>query len=358
MGRSARLCWHAVGLAKTHAELAAPQVSAVLFAAADAGCVGLATTVLDAGASTDARDRFGNMPLAHAARAGQADVLQLLLDRGAKPDARNVSGATALWLAAEASKGGTVSLLLAKGADPERFGPIRHIAADRRSFAGNAEVAGMLLDHHADPQVRDSTGKPAIVYAAARGAAEIVQRLLDAGVDPGARYEHDLTALMWAAGYADDGSDAGAQRVVTLLLERGAKVDDADDRGRTALMIAAERGHADIARILLSHAASPRLLDKQGKSAADLAGSDALRRIWSPVERRDLAFGCLPQRSERGPAGDLFRVGTQPDDGGLAARRGPPKGGCELFRARDTSSPCAPYASAKRAKSGWRARCR
>jgi ankyrin repeat protein len=267
---------------QNHAELAAPQVSAVQFAAADQGCARLASTVLDAGASVEARDRFGNMPLAHAARAGQEQVVHLLLDHGANPNARNVSGATALWLAAEASQAGTAALLLSHGADPNILGRSALSPLMAASFAGNAALAGMLLDHHADPQLRDSTGKPAIVYAAAVGTPDIVQLLLDAGVDPAARYEHDLTALMWAAGYADTGSDTGAQRAVALLLQRGARVDDADDRGRTALMIAAGRGHAAIVRLLLAHGASPKLLDKNGKSAADLATDETLRHLLAP----------------------------------------------------------------------------
>ena len=62
-----------------HADLAAPQVSAVLFGAADQGCVDLARAVLAAGASVEARDRFGNMPLAHAAKSGQPALVGLLL---------------------------------------------------------------------------------------------------------------------------------------------------------------------------------------------------------------------------------------------------------------------------------------
>jgi hypothetical protein len=42
-----------------------------LFSAADAGCAPLALRLLDAGATLDARNRFGTMPLAHAAHAGR-----------------------------------------------------------------------------------------------------------------------------------------------------------------------------------------------------------------------------------------------------------------------------------------------
>src|SRR5882724_12663571 len=45
------------------------QINLLLFSAANAGCVPLARRLLAAGASLEARDRFGAMPLARAARA-------------------------------------------------------------------------------------------------------------------------------------------------------------------------------------------------------------------------------------------------------------------------------------------------
>ena len=52
------------------ADLSSLQLNSQLFRAADLGCARLARTLLDAGSSVEARDRFGAMPLAHAARAG------------------------------------------------------------------------------------------------------------------------------------------------------------------------------------------------------------------------------------------------------------------------------------------------
>lgn len=264
-----------------HTELAAPQVSAVLFGAADAGCAALARTVLAAGASVEARDRFGNMPLAHAARAGQAEVVAVLLDAHAAIEARNVDGSTALLQAAELGRTEAGRVLLEHGADANAAGRSGATPLIAAAFAGDAELGGLLLRHGADPLARNSTGKPAIVYAAARGADTLVAALLDGGIDANARYANQLTVLMWAAGHVDDAPPVPAARLVTLLLDRGAHVDDQDDRGRTALMIAAERGHADIARLLLARGASPRVTDRDGHSAADLAVDATLRELLS-----------------------------------------------------------------------------
>jgi ankyrin repeat protein len=115
------------------------------------------------------------------------------------------------------------------------------------------------------------------MYAAALGFAPIVRRLLDAGVPVDTRDGNELTALMWATGHADNAGSADAQATVTLLLERGAAIDATDNRGRTPLMIAAERGHAAIVALLMAHGAAVDLRDKAGKTARDLAANDEVR---------------------------------------------------------------------------------
>jgi len=54
-------------------------------------------------------------------------------------------------------------------------------------------------------------------------------------------------------------------------------VDAVDNRGRGALMIAAERGHAAIVALLLNRGATADLRDKGGKTARDLAANDEVR---------------------------------------------------------------------------------
>jgi len=66
-------------------------------------------------------------------------------------------------------------------------------------------------------------------------------------------------------------------KLLNLLLERGARIDDKDNRGRTALMIAAELNHEPAVDLLLSRGADPLLRDQQGKSASDLTSLTALR---------------------------------------------------------------------------------
>ncbi len=142
---------------------------------------------------------------------------------------------------------------------------------------GSEPIVELLIEKGADPKTVDTTEKAAIIYAAGRGFPDIVKLLLDHGVDINARYGNDLTVLMWAAGYSDEAGTEDMEKVLALLLDRGARIDDQDNRGRTPLMIAAELNHTVAVELLLARGADKTLRDKQGKSAADLTNLTALR---------------------------------------------------------------------------------
>jgi ankyrin repeat protein len=263
------------------AQITAIEVSLTLFSSADGNCVDLATQLLDQGASVDARDRIGARPLSHAARSGHLEMLDLLLARGAPIDARDLNGATALYYAAERGHHSVVQRLIERGADVKLTGKSGVSAVAAAAYAGRDSIVALLLAHGADGRAPDDTGKPPVIYAAASGRLDIVKQLLGDG-DLNARYSNDLTLLMWASGPDEKVPEAQAIEVVSYLLEAGAHIDDRDDRGRTALMIAAEGGHAEIADLLLKRGADPALKDKAGKRAADLTVLTSLRERLTP----------------------------------------------------------------------------
>lgn len=263
-------------------QISAIEVSLTLFSAVDTNCTELVTELLDHDASLDARDRFGARPLSHAARFGHLAMVDLLLDRGAPIDARNLAGATALYVAAENNRTSVALRLIERGADVDLPGRSGVTPISAAAFRGNDTIVEALLARDAAYREPDQTGKTPIVYAAAAARLDVVTRLLSRQVDVNARYANDLTLLMWACGPDEAAPEGDALAVVKRLLDVGAVVDDRDDRGRTALMIAAEGGHPDIAEMLLAHRADRSLKDKAGKRAADLTVLTALRERLTP----------------------------------------------------------------------------
>jgi uncharacterized protein len=255
------------------------QVNILLFSAAQKGCVNMLDRLMAAGASLQARNRLGDMPLAVAAKAGRKEFVAQLAHRGADLNSKNVEGATPLLLAAQAGRKEVALQLIDAGADVNLADLRGETPLIVSAYNRDATVAERLLARKADPKPADATGKPAIVYAAAKGAKRIVQMLLDAGVDVNATYDANLTVLMWAAGHADNAPEAEGLSTVSLLIERGARVNERDDRGRTPLMIAVGQNHVDIARALMTAGADASLRDNAGKSAADLAATDDARAV-------------------------------------------------------------------------------
>jgi len=249
-----------------------------LFDAAERGCMDLLQRFLDLGASVEARDKAGNIALQIAARSGERKAVGLLLARGSDLHHTNLAGSTALLQATMAERRRVAKILLRAEADPNARNTQGITPLAAAAFNGSDRMVDMLLQAGADPDHVDRTGKAPIVYAAGRGYTGIVARLLDAGVKVDARYSHDLSALMWAAGHSNDVPVGEGLSTVKLLVDRGAKLDLVDDRGRSALMTAAQRDHSEIATLLIARGADATLADRQGRTALEIAGSETLRQ--------------------------------------------------------------------------------
>ena len=68
-----------------------------------------------------------------------------------------------------------------------------------------------------------------------------------------------------------DASRAGDTELVKQLLDDGAPVDEKDERGNTALMVASYHGNTEVVKLLLKKGASGNEKDKYGKTALMMA---------------------------------------------------------------------------------------
>jgi ankyrin repeat protein len=111
-------------------------------------------------------------------------------------------------------------------------------------------------------------GAEALWMAAAWLRPAVVRILLDAGVFAGAAKHHGATALAAAfqRGFTRDGCE-----IAEVLLSRGADINHADAIGWTALHHAAWCAQPAIVAFLLERGARSDLIDREGKTALDLA---------------------------------------------------------------------------------------
>jgi len=184
-----------------------------------------------------------NAQLLVAARNTDAAAVKQSLDRGAVPNSRNRLGKTSLYIAIEKDRMDIAHMLIAAGADVnlpslEKVTPL--IAA---SYAGSLPFVDLLLKQGAKHEPTDRLHKSALVYAAGMGHSAVAKRLLEAGAPIDQTPVDGLTPLMWAAGQ-------GHVETVNLLLAQGANQLLKDERGLTALDMAKEAKHPDIAALL------------------------------------------------------------------------------------------------------------
>ena len=109
--------------------------------------------------------------------------------------------------------------------------------------------------------------------AAESGDLAKVRELLDSHPDwVNLVDEEGETALLEAA-------EEGHAEVVGLLLERGASLNHQDEEGETALMEAAEESQLECVKLLLGKGAALGLLEQDGRNAFQLTKDEAIRAL-------------------------------------------------------------------------------
>jgi uncharacterized protein len=183
--------------------------------------------LLAAGADANAQNRYGVTPLALACTNGSEAIVRNLLRSGANPNATLHGGETALMTASRTGRVGQVKLLLEAGAK------------------ANA---------------KDRKGQTALMWAAADGHAEVVELLIKSGAETQTRLKAGFTPFLFAV-------REGRSDVVQVLLKAGADANEAIEtekgggklpvNGTSALILAVENGHFELAVELLIAGANP-----------------------------------------------------------------------------------------------------
>ena len=133
---------------------------------------------------------------------------------------------------------------------------------------GDETAVARILSRGASSQINKANqfGSTALMGASAGGFDKIVSMLLQKGAQVSARSRKGFTALMFAA-------KNGHASVVKSLLDAGASVDAADELGQTALMYAVDGGHAKEASLLAAAGANVNAHSRKGTSVLTLASN-------------------------------------------------------------------------------------
>jgi hypothetical protein len=134
---------------------------------------------------------------------------------------------------------------------------------------GNTDRLKARLDAGDDIESRDKgTGRTALIEAVIAGHRDAAALLIERGADTGASCKAvGMDCLGWAV-------EMGHGALVDDLLALGTdpnRLPASSFLGATPLMIAAQRGHLGIAKRLVEAGADPGVLDRAGRSALSLA---------------------------------------------------------------------------------------
>lgn len=187
----------------------------------------------------------------------------------------------------------------------------RHASAPRRPEAGGAREQGrpraelpgrpgaaaagaMLKPKDLCPRA----GTRTFLEAMQAGKVHLARFVLDA-LDRSiidCRAEQGRTPLMVAVGLPDP---ALRSRFVRLLLEQGAAVNLRDERGRTALSLACERGHLDAVQLLVQFSGDPEAADAAGNSPVMWAAACGHGAVLEFLVRSFRRLGLRLDRTNR-----------------------------------------------------------
>lgn len=253
-------------------------------------CLGTARLLLDRGARAESHEEQGESPLTSAVVQDSVPRVVLLLRRGAAVDGQaRIKGwrgpewsDTPLMCAANYGRMECMRLLLAAGADVNRRGFGGETGCMRAARQGHVDCLERLVARGADLNVQSTEGGTALCEAVTTGRPQIVEWLADRGGD----VNHRLRSFGREGSLLSIAASGHDLLCLEALLRKGADVNLRTAEGRTALtqtleFAYSEQDPTDAVRVLLSHGAKVNEVDGQGWTALHWA---AICQRIGPVE--------------------------------------------------------------------------
>lgn len=217
-------------------------------------------TLVKSQADVNAAQPDGTTALHWAAFHDDLETAKQLLAAGASAKVVNRYGVTPLSLACTNGNESLIRVLLASDSDPNGSLPGGETVLMTAARTGRVGPVKALLDAGAKVEAQDRKGQTALMWAAADGHAEVVRLLIQSGADVRTRLKSGFTPMLFAA-------REGRIEVVRTLLQARVDANQAIEtekgggrlpvNGVSALLLAVENAHYELAVVLLKAGANP-----------------------------------------------------------------------------------------------------
>ncbi|KAH8821892.1 hypothetical protein F5884DRAFT_746178 [Xylogone sp. PMI_703] len=234
--------------------------------------------------NADVNLRGGNygFALQAAAYRRERSIVNLLLDKGANINLQGGQFGNALQAAVHSRYTGLVIDLLDRGADINVQGGNWENALEAAVDSGHRDIVQILIERGADVNAPGKWYANALAGAVFRGYKIFVELLLDYGAEDIISHTKEKESALQAA------TDPWRERILHLLLDRGADVNAKGGRYGNALQAAAVNGNSKAIELLIAKGAD--IHAKGGPYGNALQA--AIAKPYSPVVMLLLSKGA------------------------------------------------------------------